>query len=367
MTCFVVKTPEVLLSVAVLLGLSSGACALEPPANTEIDWVTVPGGTFTMGTDHSEARPDERPAHQVRVGDFQIARTEVTNAQFEAFVNATGYLTTAERPIDWEILKKQVPEDTPKPDDDVLVPGALVFTPPSSPVETNTPARWWRWTPGASWRHPTGPGSSTTDLEDHPVVHVSWEDAQAFCAWAGGRLPTEAEWERAARIGQDDQRFIWGDEFRPNDRIMANTWDGRFPQLNTAEDGHVGTAPVGSFPSNEIGLHDMAGNVWEWTADRFDVETYARRTEGAEAHFVVIDPVGPNRSADPRNPLVTDSRVQKGGSFLCNPSYCSSYRPSARMASTPDSGLSHLGFRPVRVSPEPRNDADSDSSESKTE
>jgi formylglycine-generating enzyme required for sulfatase activity len=178
---------------------------------------------------------------------------------------------------------------------------------------------------------------------------VSWDDAVAFCHWVGGRLPTEAEWERAARIGQDNARFVWGNEFKPEDNSMANTWDGRFPDRNTAEDGYVGTAPVGSFPANRIGLHDMAGNVWEWTADRFDAETYTRRIKGAEENFVIINPEGPERSTDPRNPLVTDSRVQKGGSFLCNASYCASYRPSARMASTPDSGLSHLGFRPVRM------------------
>ena len=342
--------------MAFVLGFSNGVCALEPATEADIDWVEVPGGIFTMGTDHPEGRPDERPAHKVKVGEFEIARTEVTNAQFKAFVEATGYLTTAERPIDWEVLRKQVPEGTPKPDDEVLVPGTLVFTPPETAVGTNRPARWWRWTPGASWKHPDGPGSSIEGLDDHPVVHVSWDDAKAFCEWVGGRLPTEAEWERAARMGQDDRRFIWGDEFRPDDRIMANTWNGRFPDLNTAEDGHVGTAPVGSFPPNELGLHDMAGNVWEWTADRFDVETYARRTEGASGDFVILTPVGPERSVDPRNPLVTDSRVQKGGSFLCNPSYCSSYRPSARMASTPDSGLSHLGFRPVRAIPPPSSD-----------
>ena len=343
-------------SMTAILVLSSAVGALEPRSDAKIDWIEVPGGIFTMGTDHPEGRPDERPAHTVKVGGFEIARTEVTNAQFNAFVEATGYRTTAERPIDWEVLKKQVPEGTPKPDDAVLVPGALVFTPPETAVGTNRPARWWRWTPGASWRHPEGPDSSIEGLDDHPVIHVSWDDAKAFCEWVGGRLPTEAEWERAARMGQDDRRFIWGDEFRPDERIMANTWNGRFPDLNTAEDGHLGTAPVGSFPPNELGLHDMAGNVWEWTADRFDVETYSRRTEGAEEHFVIIDPSGPKRSVDPRNPLVTDSRVQKGGSFLCNPSYCSSYRPSARMASTPDSGLSHLGFRPVRSIPAPPSD-----------
>ena len=345
--------------VGALWMLSNDGFGLDRSPDAEIDWIEVPGGVFTMGTDHPEGRPDERPAHKVKVGDFQIARTEVTNAQFAAFVEATGYLTTAERPIDWAVLKKQVPEGTPKPPDEVLVPGALIFTPPDGPVETTSPARWWRWTPGACWKHPDGPGSSIEGLEDHPVVHVSWDDAKAFCKWAGGRLPTEAEWERAARMGQDDRRFIWGDEFRPDDRIMCNTWDGRFPDLNTKEDGHLGTAPVGSFPPNELGLHDMAGNVWEWVADRFDVETYSRRTKDAGEDFVIIDPVGPDRSADPRNPLVTDSRVHKGGSFLCNPSYCSSYRPSARMASTPDSGLSHLGFRPVRDVPEQTSKVDS--------
>jgi len=227
-----------------------------------------------MGWDGPEGRPDERPAHRVRVSEFWIDRTEVTNASFGAFVEATGYVTTAERPVEWEELKAQLPPGTPRPPAASLAPGSLVFTPPDHAVGHGDVSAWWSWTPGASWRCPEGPGSTLGGRWDHPVVHVSWDDARAYAEWAGKRLPTEAEWERAARYGRDGERFIWGDVLRPGGRPMANIWQGRFPDRNVwredeGGDGFARTAPAGSFPASELGLCDMAGNVWEWTADKF--------------------------------------------------------------------------------------------------
>jgi len=308
--------------------------------------VWIPGGEFTMGSEPGTGvRPDESPAHRVRVGGFWIDRTEVTNRAFAEFVAATGHVTTAERPVDWEELRRQVPPGTPKPAEEMLRPGALVFTPPEperlGSLRRDEPGGWWRWVPGASWRHPEGPGSDLAGRDDHPVVHVSWFDAVAYARWAGKRLPTEAEWEFAARGGLDGRRFVWGDD--EPDAKRANLWQGVFPVRNDAEDGFVRTAPVGRFPPNGYGLVDMAGNVWEWCDDRFDVELYRRRAGDAP----IVDPRGPEVARDPRNPDARDSRAQRGGSFLCHPSYCSSYRPSARMGCTPDTGMSHAGFRCV--------------------
>lgn len=320
-----------------------------PPADAPPGMVWIPPGEFTMGSTDPLARPDEQPRHRVRIAGFWMDRTEVTNAQFAAFVDATGYKTVAERPVDWEELKKQVPEGTPKPDEAQLQPGSLVFVPPDHPVSTDDVSAWWRWTLGANWRHPRGPGSSIEGLENHPVVHVAYEDAVAYAAWAGKRLPTEAEWEYAARGGLDGAVNVWGDE--PVDATRCNIWQGRFPDSNTREDGHRYAAPVGSFPPNGYGLHDMAGNVWEWCSDLYRPDAYARRLLEAGGLSAVIDnPRGPARSLDPRNPHAPESRVHRGGSFLCNDSYCASYRPSARMAAPPDTGLHHLGFRCV-VSP----------------
>ena len=309
--------------------------------------VWVPSGEFTMGWDGPEARFDEKPAHRVRVDGFWMDATEVTNAQFRAFVEATGYLTTAERPVDWEKMKAQVPPGTPRPSDEVLQPGALVFTPPDHAVDLRDFSRWWTWTHGANWCHPKGPGSSIVGNDDHPVVHVSWEDAVAYCEWAGKRLPTEAEWEHAARYGQDAQRYTWGPELSPDGKHMANIWQGTFPHDNTNGDGFVGVAPVKSFPPTVLGLYDMAGNVWEWTADQFHPGEYARRVEALKGETCCVNPTGPVTTADPRNPYAPDSRVHKGGSFLCHADYCESYRPSAKMAAPPDNGMSHLGFRCV--------------------
>ena len=315
------------------------------PADARPEMVWIPGGEFTMGGVGPLARNDEFPTHRVRVDGFWIAATEVTNAQFAAFVEATGYVTVAERPVDWEELKKQVPPGTPKPPDEALVPGSLVFTPPARAVSLQDMTQWWSWVPGANWRHPDGPGSSIENRMDHPVVQVSFEDAQAYCEWIGGRLPTEAEWEFAARGGLEGAANAWGDE--PVDATRANTWQGRFPAQNTADDGYAHAAPVASYPPNGYGLFDMAGNVWEWCSDLYRPDAYALRAERIGPDGVAVNPTGPQQSMDPRNPWAPESRVHRGGSFLCTDQYCSSYRPSARMAAPPDTGMQHLGFRLV--------------------
>ena len=304
--------------------------------------VWIPGGEFTMGTDDVRSFPNERPAHKVQVEGFWIDEHDVTNAEFARFVEASGYVTTAEKKPDWEELKKELPPGTPKPDDSVLVAGSLVFTPTSREVPLNDLSAWWRWVPGASWRHPEGPGSNIEGRENHPVVQVSWYDAVAYAKWAGKRLPTEAEWEFAARGGLNGKRYAWGDEFRPDGKYLANTWQGLFPVTNTAEDGFIGTSPVKSFPPNGYGLYDVAGNVWQWCSDWYRVDAF---TELASKN-VCRDTGGPNESWDPADPNAP-KRVVKGGSFLCNPSYCESYRPSARRGTPPDTGSSHTGFRCV--------------------
>ena len=323
--------------------LASAVVAEEPPSGM----VWIPGGVFQMGAEHADARADEGPMHRVHVSGFFIGIHEVTNAEFARFVEDTGYLTVAEREVDWEALADQVPPGTPKPPPELLQPGSLVFDPPEEPVSLRDPSAWWTWMPGASWKRPEGPGSTIEERTDHPVVHIAWEDAVAYCDWIGGRLPTEAEWERAARGGLEGKRFVWGDE--DIDPTRANIWTGRFPDSNDRRDGHVRTAPVGSFPANGFGLRDMAGNVWEWCGDRYRVDEYQRRTASLQEEGVVRDPAGPERTIDPRNPHAPVSRVQRGGSYLCHPSYCNSYRPSARMSTTPDSSASHVGFRVVMV------------------
>lgn len=339
--------------LSVLLVATCHSLGADPAADHPEGMIWVPAGEFTMGWDGAGGRPDERPAHRVHVEGFWMDETEVTNAQFREFVEATGYVTTAERGIDWEEIKKQLPPGTPKPPADVLAPGSLVFTPPAHPVGTQNAAAWWTWTHGANWKHPEGPGSTIEGKDDHPVVHVSWDDAVAYAEWAGKRLPSEAEWEHAARYGHDEERFMWGGELSPDGVLMTNIWQGRFPDSNTEEDGFVRTAPVRTFPASELGLYDMAGNVWEWTADQFRPDHYARRVASREQGTCCTVPLGPETTMDPRNPYAEDSRVQKGGSFLCHASYCESYRPSAKMASPPDTGMAHLGFRCVSDAPPP--------------
>jgi len=321
------------------IAATSSALAGEP------GMVWIPAGEFTMGTDDPTARVEERPAHRVYVSGFWMDVTDVTNANFEKFVTATGYVTTAERKPDWEELKKQLPPDTPKPDDSVLVPGALVFTPPDHAVPLDDMSAWWTWTPGASWRHPEGPGSDISNRKNHPAVQISWDDAVAYAKWAGKRLPTEAEWEYASRAGAEGKRYYWGNEFRPGGKWMANTWTGDFPQYNTAEDGFAGTSPVKSFPANAFGLYDMAGNVWQWCADLYRADAFATCSK----KDCCFNPQGPTNSFNPTRSVMDNlERVTKGGSFLCSASYCESYRPTARRGVPPDTGSAHIGFRCVK-------------------
>ncbi len=306
--------------------------------------VWIAGGEFTMGADSELGWPDEKPAHRVRVDAFWIDETEITNAQFRAFVEATGYVTTAEKPADAEEILRQLPPGTPAPPEEKLVAGSLVFTPTAGPVPLKDFSRWWKWTPGANWRHPEGSDSNLDGKDDHPVVHVSWFDATAFAKWAGKRLPTEAEWEFAARGGLEGKPYVWGDEKPSNTAIFSNVWQGEFPHKNTAADGFERTAPVKSYRPNGYGLYDMAGNVWEWCADWYQRDLYRRRS----GQGVAVNPTGPPQSVDAAHPFMP-RRVQRGGSFLCNDSYCSRYRPSARHGCSPDTGMSHVGFRCVRT------------------
>ena len=301
----------------------------------------VPAGTFTMGTDSDLGWPDEKPPHRVHVDAFYIDDHEVTNAEFTRFVAATGYKTTAERAPVLEEIMAQVPPGTPPPPPEALVPGSLVFDPPGTPVPLDDVSNWWSWTPGADWRHPEGPGSTIEGRENHPVVQVSWDDATAYAKWAGKRLPAEAEWEYAARGGLEGQTYAWGGEAPgAGGTWRANIWQGEFPSRNAQADGYTRTAPVGSYPPNGYGLSDMAGNVWEWCADVYSPDLYRERADRGTAD----NPTGPPRPADPRAALALQ-RVQRGGSFLCNDSYCSRYRPSARQGCTADTGMSHVGFR----------------------
>lgn len=314
--------------------------AAEKAAHPGMVWVA--GGTFRMGADNKQASEDEYPKHTVRVGGFWIDITEVTNAQFAAFVKATGYITTAERKPDWEELKKQLPPGTAKPDESLLVPASLVFSQPDHAVPLSDYGQWWAWKKGASWKHPHGPGSDIKGKENNPVVHVSWYDAQAYCKWAHKRLPTEAEWEYAARGGLADNIYPWGNAAVSGGKARGNFWEGHFPDKNTLEDHFFYSAPVRSFAPNGYGLYDMAGNVWEWCADYYNDKYYSTIDKPGG----VTDPKGPDKSYDPEEPYAR-KRVIRGGSFLCNESYCTGYRVARRMKSTEDSGMEHLGFRCV--------------------
>jgi len=312
--------------------------------------VWVPGSDFLMGSDHKLAQRNERPAHKVRVHGFWMDRTHVTNAQFAAFVKATGYVTTAERKPDWETIKAQVAPGTPRPPDSALVPGAMVFVGTDRPVPLDDYGQWWAYMPGADWRHPQGPRSSIEGKDDHPVVQVSYEDATAYAKWAGKRLPTEAEWEFAARGGLEQATYAWGDDFAPQGQKMANVWEGRqerFPVVSPKAGGAEGTSPAKTFPPNGYGLYDMTGNAWQWVADWYDADFFLRQ---AKAAGPTEDPKGPDASYDPADrgvPAHAPKRVTRGGSFLCNVDYCLSYRPSARRGTDPYNPMSHLGFRLV--------------------
>jgi formylglycine-generating enzyme required for sulfatase activity len=295
----------------------------------------VPGGTFLMGS--NEFYPEERPVHRVTLDGFWMDEHAVTVAAFRRFVNATGYTTVAERPLD--------PASYPDADQALLVPGSLVFRRTQGPVDLRDFRNWWAYVPGASWKHPEGPESSVTGRERHPVTHVAYEDAAAYAAWLGKDLPTEAEWEYAARGGIEGAVYTWGNEYAPRGRMMANTWQGEFPWQNLGLDGYDGTSPAGSFRANGYGLYDMAGNVWEWTSDFF---TPRHADEVEEACCVPVNPRVDSEVAAgalPAEPI--PRRVIKGGSHLCAPNYCLRYRPAARQGEAVDTSTSHIGFRCV--------------------
>ena len=303
--------------------------------------VWIPGGQFVMGGQTSQARANEGPPHVVELDGFYMDTHEVTNQKFAEFVKATGYVTTAETAPELAEVEAQRPPGLPPIDPSILVPGSLVFQMTSQPVSTLQPgdfSQWWRWTPGANWRKPAGPESSVENLVQHPVVHVSWDDCVAYCQWAGKRLPTEAEWEYAARGGLNQKPYVWGDQPASDKQPQSNIWQGQFPNKNDVTDGYETTAPVGSFSPNPYGLYDMAGNVWEWCHDWYRDDAY----QGL-AQSISKNPQGPSASDHPFEPR----KVKRGGSFLCHRDYCSSYRPSARQSTSLDTGLSHSGFRAV--------------------
>ena len=282
---------------------------------------------------------DALPAHLVSVDAFWMDDTPVTNAEFDAFVTATGYITVAERPLD--------PKDFPGASKDKLVPGSIVFFKPGSqPATLDDPSQWWRYQAGASWKHPDGPGSTLKGREQHPVVHIAYEDATAYAKWSGKRLPTEAEYEFAARGGLDRQLFAWGNEMTPGNKAMANTWQGSFPTSDRGEDGYLGTSPVTAFPPNGFGLYDVGGNVWQWTSDWYRPDTYAVLAASPVQH----NPQGPADSVDPQEPGAA-KRVVRGGSYLCTEHFCARYLVGSRGKAEISTGSSNLGFRLVRSVP----------------
>jgi sulfatase modifying factor 1 len=331
-----------------LIALAVACRPVGPPSPDEAPagMVWIPGGEFFMGAaepsgmDHNavgmHATGDSRPIHKVALEGYWIDATEVTNRQFAAFVQATGHVTVAERAPTREEFPTAPPE--------MLVAGSVVFTPPPGPVALDDYLQWWRYQRGADWRHPEGPGSSIEGKDDHPVVQVAYPDAEAYARWAGKRLPTEAEWEFAARGGLQGKVYAWGDEFRPEGRWMANTFQGHFPDRNDRTDGHGAAAPVKQFPPNGHGLYDVAGNVWEWVSDWYRPDYYAQL---AVTGAVTTNPRGPDSSFDPDEPGQA-KRVHRGGSFLCTDQYCSRYMVGTRGKGDPMSGTNHLGFRLVK-------------------
>jgi formylglycine-generating enzyme len=313
------------------------------PVNHYHDMQWIEAGTFLMGSD--DFYPEEEPVHPVKVSGFWMDVATVTNADFERFVRDTGYVTVAERPLD--------PDLFPGADPAMLVPGALVFLQPRHPVDLRDFRNWWHYVPGAYWRCPEGPNSSFAGREDHPVVQVAYEDALAYATWAGKTLPTEAEWEYAARGGLESAPYVWGAEFTPGGKWMANTWQGEFPWQNLAVDGFERTAPVRSFEPNGYGLYQMAGNVWEWTTDWY--RERHKKPNAQKACCIPVNPHGPSieHSFDSCNPKVRIPRkVLKGGSYLCAPNYCRRYRPAARHPQMVDTGTAHIGFRCIARMPE---------------
>lgn len=316
-----------------------------PTAKAPKGMVWIPGGEFSMGSQEitqttcpmdSAMRlvKDSQPIHRVYVDGFWMDQTEVTNDDFEKFVKATGYVTVAERPLN--------PEEFPGANPADLVPGAAVFSPPQANVPLNDSYQWWKYVPGASWRHPLGPDSTIEGRGNYPVVQIAYEDAEAYAKWIGKRLPTEAEFEFAARGGISGKLYAWGDEFKPGGKYMANTFQGKFPNHDSGEDGFVGSAPVRSFPPNKFGLYDLAGNVWEWCSDWYRPDYYQQISQSG----VVKNPQGPTSSYDPQEPS-TPKRVHRGGSFLCTDQYCSRYMVGTRGKGEVSTGTNHVGFRLV--------------------
>jgi sulfatase modifying factor 1 len=316
-------------------GANVGSCAgysgLPSDESETGGMVLIPGGTFRMGSEQHQ--PEERFTHIVRVGDFWIDRHEVTNAQFQKFVEATGYVTLAERGLD--------PATHPGMPKELLIPGSVVFVQPTDAKRGGRITQWWQYLQGANWRQPGGPGSSIADKANHPVVDIAYEDALAYAQWRGRSLPTEAQWEFAARGGRDGEDD-WSSAFNSEGKPIANTWQGIFPVYNTNEDGYAGTAPVGCFPANGYGLYDMIGNVWEWTSDLY------RQSHPREA---ADDPTGPDLVSIRLPPGQSANRVIKGGSYLCSSNYCARYRPAARQPQEVDLAAAHLGFRTVLNKP----------------
>ena len=308
--------------------------------------VWIEGGVFQMGASENDnmALIHEKPNHTVKVNGFYMDETEVTNKQFSEFIKATGYITTAERPIDWDIIKMQLPPGTQRPHDSILMPGSLLFKKTTESVPNLYDfSQWWKWSIGANWKEPEGKGSNIVGKENYPVVHVSYEDAIAYCNWSGKRLPTEAEWEYAARGGKKNKIYFWGNLSNSLHQYV-NSWEGEFPVENIIKDGFEKSAPVKSFPPNNYGLYEISGNVWEWTSDWYNLNYYVQ----CKKNNITDNPIGANKAYNPNNPYI-DEKIIRGGSFLCNASYCASYRVSSRMATDPNTSLEHLGFRTVKV------------------
>lgn len=305
------------------------------------EMILIEGGDFSMGTNDMNSYPSERPAILKRVDSFLMDKTEVTNKAFAAFVEATGYITLAEKKPNWEEMKLTLPPMTPKPDASLMLAGSLVFNPPKNAIFLDDISQWWNWVPGAYWKYPEGPGSNLQGRANHPVVHIALEDAEAYAKWMGKRLPTEAEWEYAAKSGKNT-RFPWGNDLAPAGLFKANTFQGDFPYNNLESDGFSGTAPVRSFRPNEFGLYDMIGNVWELTSDWFDAAAFMREKSLKPPLDTAI-----SKCYNPENPYAIE-KVIKGGSFLCADDYCINYRPSARRGQDVYSGTSNVGFRCVK-------------------
>jgi sulfatase modifying factor 1 len=317
------------------------------PGNAPAGMVWISGGGFSMGAQEMpgmnevgmNATRDSSPIHRTYVDGFYIDKTDVTNAEFARFVKATSYVTVAER--------KPNAKDYPGAPPENLVAGSVVFAPPDHPVPLDNHFQWWTYVPGANWRHPDGPQSSIVGKDNYPVVHIAYEDAEAYAKWAGKRIPTESEWEFAARGGLSGKPYVWGDEFRPNGKWMANTFEGHFPDSNSGDDGYTATSPVEKFPPNGYGLYDMAGNVWQWTSDWYRPDYYKQLATQGTAY----NPLGPDSAYDPAEPGHS-KKVQRGGSFLCTDQYCSRYMVGTRGKGDVDTGTNHLGFRCVMTKQE---------------